>query len=163
MDGSYRRLKQNLIHLKAKWGTDELTVDLNTEEKYELSGKFLNFYNLYSTYLLETFHISCLQVFLTGMRDRLLEPALVLFSNRKELTSAIIHMINRYDAEANSSQTKRRIYELEMVVARLATRIYKNYNVVVKTHVFGSRVTGLAAENSDVDIYLQIGEKFLDD
>lgn len=91
------------------------------------------------------------------MRDHLLEPAVALFSDRQELVNAVVYMIDRYDTEANANTTKRRIYELEKDISLLATHIYRNYNMIVKTHVFGSRVIGLAAEHSDVDIYLQIG------
>lgn len=73
-----------------------------------------------------------------------------------ELEDSVRHLIFKYDKETNSPLTQQKIGQLESDLIRLASLIYKN-TVAVKTYIFGSRVTGLAAENSDVDIYLQIG------
>lgn len=55
---------------------------------------------------------------------------------------------------------ERAIHEVEDVLSRMARHILKDENIFVKMHVFGSRVTGLAAPDTDVDLFLEIGEYF---
>lgn len=98
----------------------------------------------------------CLFFIIQGVLMTISDETKLLFSNMMELEDGIRHLISKYDKETNSPLTQQKIGQLESDLIRLASLIYKN-TVTVKTYIFGSRVTGLAAENSDVDVYLQIG------
>lgn len=71
------------------------------------------------------------------------------------LNEAVNELMNSYDQESVSDESRSKIRQLEKNVLNLARTIY-GVNWPIKVFVFGSRVTGLATENSDVDIYLQI-------
>ncbi len=91
------------------------------------------------------------------MENFLSNQAQILFSNRAELKNAVLHLMQKYDDEVKSVHSHHRMKNLGTVITSLASAIY-DHRIPIKTHVFGSRVTGLATEKSDVDIYLQIGE-----
>lgn len=91
-----------------------------------------------------------------GLKNQLSADAVLLFSNRKELNEGIYYLIQKYDKETKNCVSRMKIKNLEIVIFNLAHNIYRN-STMIKVYVFGSRVTGLATEKSDVDIYLQIG------
>ena len=99
-------------------------------------------------------------VFLPGfhlaIRIELAPEIQSLFANANELRDAVHQMMQVYENEAKSPYSLERTHKLKAAVAELANSLYRNM-VSTKVHIFGSRVTGLATEKSDVDIYLQLG------
>lgn len=82
----------------------------------------------------------------------------MLFANRSELNNAISFLMKKYNEEANNPTSIERIRNLVAEVQDLAVDMYDNDSrLFIKAYTFGSRSTGLASENSDVDIFLQIG------
>lgn len=79
-----------------------------------------------------------------------------MFSDRNKLEEAVLNLMQTYENESKSAQSIQRIHKLEAAVAELAFSLYHRM-VSTKVHIFGSRVTGLATDKSDVDIYLQLG------
>lgn len=78
-----------------------------------------------------------------------------IFSHENAFNQAVNELLARYELESNSEESRYKIKLLEGTILNLAQTIYGN-GMPVKVFTFGSRVTGLATENSDVDIYLQI-------
>lgn len=72
------------------------------------------------------------------------------------LNDEVQNLIRLYDEESNSEKSISKIKRLEKTVLDFAQNSY-GPTIPIKVFTFGSRVTGLATENSDVDIYLQIG------
>jgi DNA polymerase sigma len=82
-------------------------------------------------------------------------PIKRIISNARAFLKETKLLMKQYDSIANSSEAKNEIDELESSITELADN---TFGVRVKTHVFGSRLTGLAHRKSDVDIYLEKGE-----
>lgn len=79
-----------------------------------------------------------------------------MLSDRNKLGEAILSLMQTYENESRSAQSMQRIRKLENAISDLAFSLYDR-TVRARVHMFGSRVTGLATDKSDVDIYLQLG------
>ncbi|XP_065201731.1 uncharacterized protein LOC135832419 [Planococcus citri] len=126
----FNRLHQNIKTLKATLGTDELSIEYDTRNTDQ-----------------------------TGIKKNLTNDAKTTFSNMNALNEAVQNLMRLYEEESNSEESRLKMKKIENTVLDLAQKSY-GPSIPVKVFTFGSRVTGLATKNSDVDIYLQIDHSF---
>lgn len=79
-----------------------------------------------------------------------------LFSNWEQLCKVIANNLDNVQKTFGNSDTEVQINKLCNAVRSLYVG-----SETVDIYIFGSRLYGLAAENSDVDLYLDIGKRII--
>ena len=89
-----------------------------------------------------------------GIGSSLLKQVKV--SSRSELMNGAHSFVNRCNDVANACKMRSAIEDMKVAISQLATSVFGGK---VQVYLYGSRYTGLALEDSDVDLYVNIGEQ----
>jgi len=90
----------------------------------------------------------------SGMEKQLLKP--VVIASQQQLIMGAQNWSNHMNSVANSTETNEKIVALKYSLLELANFVYDQKDM--KIYLYGSRFTGLAREDADVDIFLDMSE-----
>ena len=80
------------------------------------------------------------------------------FTHWNDVTNGVLKMVREYDTETSCGKKKSTIQEVQDVIIKTAKNIISDENMAIKMLVSGLRIAGLAAPDTAVDMFMEIGQ-----